>query len=68
MKKQKKKSGQYCSWAAEKMQTAITQGSGGYLVNQLCLVISHKPGLFCIRAEPEAERSWDGGGEGRKVG
>lgn len=62
MKRQKKKSGQRCSWAAEQMQIALTQGcvelleSGGYLENQLCLVISHKRGLFWIRV-------WAGGGE-----
>ena len=55
MKRQKKKkSGQYCSWAAEKMQIANTraewyyQESGGYLENQLCLVNTHTQGLFWI--------------------
>ena len=52
--KKKKKSGQYCSWAAEKMQIANTraewyyQESGGYLENQLCLVNTHTQGLFWI--------------------
>lgn len=49
-----KKSGQYCSWAAEKMQIANSraewyyQESGGYLEKQLCLVNTHTQGLFWI--------------------
>ena len=60
--KKKKKSGQYCSWAAEKMQTANTraewyyQESDGNLENQLCLVNTHTPGLFWISV-------WAGGRE-----
>lgn len=61
-KKKKKKSGQYCSWAAEKMQTANTraewyyQESDGNLENQLCLVNTHTQGLFWISV-------WAGGRE-----